>query len=50
MNNLGNYLYSDKEDLSKIMPSQILGFNRLGAIIEKQASLYNPTHYGVYSL
>jgi len=50
MNNLGNYLYSEKEDLSKIMPSQILGFNRLGAIIEKQASLYNPAHYGVYSL
>ena len=49
MNNLGNYLYSDKEDLSKIMPSQILGFNRLGAIIEKQASLYNPVHYGVFS-
>ena len=50
MNNLGNYLYSDKEDLSKIMPSQILAYNRLGTIIQKQASLYNPTHYGVYSL
>ena len=50
MNNLGNYLYSDKEDLSKIMPSQILAYNRLGTIIQKQASLYNSTHYGVYSL
>ena len=50
MNNVGNYLYSDKEDLSKIMPSQILAYNRIGTIIQKQASLYNPTHYGVYSL
>ena len=50
MKNLGDYLYSDKEDLSKLMPSQILTYNRLGTIIQKQASLYNPTHYGVYSL
>jgi len=47
MNNLGNYLYSDKEDLSKILPAQILGWNRLGAIIEKRALVYNPTHNGV---
>lgn len=50
MKNLGNYLYSDKEDLSKLMPSQILAYNRIGTIIQEQASLYNPTHYGVYSL
>lgn len=50
MNNLGNYLYSDKEDLSKIMPTQILGFNRLGSIIQKQASVYNPIHTGVIFL
>jgi len=43
MRNFGNFLYSDKEDLSKIMPSQILGFNKLGRIIERQASLYNPS-------
>ncbi len=47
MKNVGNYLYSHEEDLSKIMPSQILAYNRLGTIIQKQASLYNPTHYGV---
>jgi hypothetical protein len=47
MNNVGNYLYSDEEDLSKIMPSQILAYNKLGTIIQKQASLYNPTHSGV---
>jgi len=46
MKNLGNYLYSDKEDLSKIMPAQILAYNRLGTIIQEQASLYNPTHFG----
>jgi len=49
MKNLGNYLYSDKEDLSKLMPSQILANNRLGTIIQEQASRYNPIHYGVYS-
>jgi len=49
MKNLGNYLYSDTEDLSKLMPSQILAYNKLGTIIQKQASLYNPSHYGVYS-
>ncbi len=47
MYNLGNYLYSDEEDLAKIMPSQILAYNRLGIIIQKQASLYNPMHSGV---
>jgi hypothetical protein len=46
MNNLGNYLYSDEEDLAKIMPSQILAYNRLGVIIQKQVSLYNPTYSG----
>lgn len=46
MSNLGNYLYSDEEDLSKIMPTQILAYNRLGTIIQKQASLYHPTYYG----
>ncbi len=46
MKNLGNYLYSDEEDLAKIMPSQILAYNRLGVIIQKQASLYNPTYSG----
>ncbi len=45
MNNVGNYLYSDDEDISKLMPSHILASNKLGAIIQKQASLYNPTHY-----
>ncbi len=45
MKNLGNYLYSDDEDISKLMPSHILASNKLGAIIQKQASLYNPTHY-----
>lgn len=49
MNNVGNYLYSDEEDLSKIMPSQILAYNRLGTIIQKQASLYNPTQGGLFS-
>lgn len=49
MNNMGNYLYSDKEDLSKIMPSQILAWNRLGAIIERQTSLYNPSLGGLFS-
>ncbi len=47
MNNLGNYLYSDNEDISKLMPSHILAYNKLGAIIQKQSSLYNPTHNGV---
>lgn len=47
MKNVGNYLYSNEEELSKIMPSQILAYNRLGTIIQKQASLYHPTHYGV---
>jgi len=47
MNNLGNYLYSDEDDLSKLMPSHILAYNKLGSIIQKQASLYNPTYFGV---
>ena len=47
MKNVGNYLYSDEDDLSKIMPSHILVYNRIGTIIQKQASLYNPTHNGV---
>ena len=46
MKNLGNYLYSDEDNLSKLMPSHILAYNRLGTIIQKQASLYNPTHHG----
>ena len=48
MKNVGNYLYSN-EDLSKIMPSQILAYNRLGKIIQKQASLYNPSCNGFFS-
>lgn len=49
MKRMGNYLYSDFEDLSKLMPSQILAYNKLGEIIQRQASLYNPNHYGVSS-
>jgi hypothetical protein len=49
MNNLGNYLYSDDEDISKIMPSQILASNKLGEIVQKQASLYNPINNGLFS-
>jgi hypothetical protein len=46
MKNLGTYLYSDTDDLSKLMPSQILAYNRLGTIIQRQSSLYNPIHHG----
>lgn len=47
MNNLGNYLYSNEDDLTKILPTQILANNRIVSVIQKQASLYNPVHYGV---
>lgn len=48
MKNIGNYLYSNNDDISHIMPSQILAFNKTVSTIQKMASLYNPVQ-GVFS-
>ncbi len=49
MVNVGNYLYSEKKDISNILPSQMLGLNQFASIIAKMSLMYNPTQSGVFS-
>jgi len=48
MKNVGNYLYSNNDEISHIMPSQILAFNKAISDIQKMSSLYNPIQ-GIFS-
>jgi hypothetical protein len=46
---LDNYLHSNGDDLSNIMPSQILGLNRFAEIVARLAMMCNITYQGVYA-
>jgi hypothetical protein len=46
---VGNYLYSNNRDISNITPSQMLLLNEFARIIERQASLYNPSQNRFFS-
>jgi hypothetical protein len=50
MVNVGNYLHSEKNDISNILPSQMLTLNKFASIVAKMSSMYNPTQSGFFSL
>lgn len=49
MTSINNYLHSDNDNISHLMPSQILGLNRFADIIAKMSAMYNPSYEGVSS-
>lgn len=49
MTGLANYLHSDSDNLSNVMPSQILGLNRFAEIVARMSMMCNMTCQGVYS-
>ncbi len=49
MVNVGNYIYSEKEDISNILPAQMLTLNKFASIAAKNASIYDPLQSGVFS-
>ncbi|WP_428324918.1 hypothetical protein [Nitrosopumilus sp.] len=50
MQNVGNYLESEKRDISNIMPGEILSLNQFAKTVTKMSSMYNPSQGSLYSL
>ena len=50
MQNVGEYLNSEKRDVSNIMPSQILSLNQFAHIVARMSSMHNPLQGGFFSL
>jgi hypothetical protein len=49
LKNVGTYLYSEKNDISHILPAQMLALNKFASIVAKNTSVYNPFQNGVFS-